>query len=107
MRVFIERHPFGRWLTNFCLILVLLIGGFWYQGKATQAEDALCALRLNLEQQRVDSIKYLRDVREHKRKPIRGITETDITRNIRNTESTLRALENLDCAKSISPYPEE
>lgn len=85
------------WVVNVLVVAVLLVAGVWNYSQATQAETALCALRLNLEQRVTDSRQYLTDVRSGKRKPIPNITTADINTGIRNQQQTIAALNNLDC----------
>lgn len=87
----------ARWALNFTLIVVLAGVGVWQYSRTNQAEQALCALRTDLEVRVDSSRKYLRDLDAGKRDPIPGISRVDIVTGIRNQERTIGALQVLDC----------
>lgn len=92
-----------HWIVNLFLVVVAGVGGVWYYQQTSQAEQALCALRLDLEVRVANAQKYLDDVDNGVREPIRGISKADITTSINNQRRTIDALANLDCTKEEAP----
>lgn len=90
-----------RWATNVLILVVIVAVAVYAHAQATQAEDALCALRQNFEERIAASEEYLADVKAGRRKPIAGITNADIKRGIDNQRQTVVALSGLRC-----PAPE-
>lgn len=97
MRDFIERHPVGRWATNFLLILALGLLVFWLNGRATTAEQALCTLRGDYEHRLADTITYRGEVAAGRRRPIKGLTRSDLDRAENGLRDNIEALSGLDC----------
>lgn len=86
-----------RWVANVLILLVLLGVGIYSFRESTRAESALCALRHDLELRVERSEQYLDDVEEGRREPIPGLTALDIRRSVDSNETTIRALDGLDC----------
>lgn len=97
MRDFLDDSVIVRWFLNLIMVVVLLVGGVYIHGEATQAEEALCVLRADYERRRDTTWEFLYDVRTGKRKPIRGITDGDLVRAVEGLRSNVKALSDLDC----------
>lgn len=64
---------------------------------AAQTLAVQCSQRVNLQRQRDDSERYLRDVQSGKRTRIPGISDSDILLRINRIKDTLVAYEGLAC----------
>jgi hypothetical protein len=97
VRAFIERHGVGRWFVNFCLIVLLSLAGFYVRGQTNQAEQALCALRGDLQTRIENTERYLEQVDKGERKLIPGLNRADLVQSVRGQRRTVDALASLDC----------
>jgi hypothetical protein len=79
------------------LIGVLAFAGFYVRDQTNQAERALCALRLDLEQRIERTETYLEQVDKGERKIIPGLTRSDLVQGLRGQRRTVKALSGLAC----------
>jgi len=63
-----------------------------------QAKTALCSYAANLQEQVDQSRQYLADVEAGRRPRIQGITDEDITLQVRRQQAVLDSLDDLHCA---------
>lgn len=82
-------------LTAATVVLYLIVGGVSALNYHNQSvtEDALCALRADLERRVEGSEKFLK---EHPN-GIKGISRATILTGIKNQEATIKALNSLSC----------
>ena len=87
-----------NWSVNFMVILLVVLAGLYFQGRANTAEAALCGIKATEQRRIVASETYLEDVRTGRRDQVPGITEADIRTSIARSRDTIRALSKLHCA---------
>jgi hypothetical protein len=93
----VNSNYWDRWVVNVVLLIALVLAGVYSFNQASKAEVALCALRADLVVRVDRSKEYLADLDAGRRKPIPGITRSDIADGVANQERTIRALKGLDC----------
>lgn len=109
-QVFVEKHPFGRWFTNFVLIMVLFAFGAYVHHENNKWLPVLCASKRNLNDSIQDS--YIRLHRQQdflyeldtSQRQIKDFTRQDIVIAINDTQGIINrqtnaymAYQSLDC----------